>query len=169
MEFSTKRTHVRPMTNGDAADVYRYASDPAVTEAAGWAAHTSPEQSAQIVAEWVTDGDHFAIVWQETGRVIGHIAVYPDSEEGREDTRELGFVLAAAYHRRGIMTEVVEKTLDTLLAAGVKNVWACCFQGNTASQKLIEKCGFAFRQEGEFYSDTLDKDFSSLEYCKTQE
>ena len=169
MEFSTARTLVRPMKTEDAADAYRYASDPAVTEPAGWAAHTSPEQSAKIVGEWIAAGDHFAIVWRETGRVVGHIAVYPDSEEGRADTRELGFVLAAEHQRRGVMTEVVLAALDALTTEGVKNVWACCFQGNTASRRLIEKCGFTFRQEGVFHSDTLKRDFASLEYCRTRE
>lgn len=168
MEFQTEQISVRPLRMADAADVYAYASQPDVTEAAGWAAHVSPEQSARILASWVAENDHFAIVWRETGRVIGHIAVYPDSEEGRDDTRELGFVLRREYHRRGVMTAVVRGTLDELRRQGVRHVWACCFQGNEASRALIEKCGFAFRQEGEFYSDTLNKRFASLEYCLTQ-
>lgn len=106
----------------------------------------------------------------ETNKVIGHIAVDPDSEEGRIDTRELGCVLNAKYHRRGIMSEAIGEVIDYLFREeGVEIVWACCFQKNVASKGMIEKCGFHFIKEGTFYSSSLGKEFLSYEYCITKE
>lgn len=37
--------------------------------------------------------------------LIGYIAIQPDSEECREDTRELGFALISKYRGQGYMKE----------------------------------------------------------------
>jgi [ribosomal protein S5]-alanine N-acetyltransferase len=42
----------------------------------------------------------FAIENKENGKVIGHIAVNSDSENEREDTKELGFVLSRNYQSK---------------------------------------------------------------------
>lgn len=164
MELETERLVIRPFTADDAADVYAYASKRSIGESAGWPAHASPEESAEILSEWIEDGFKHAIVLKETGAVIGHIAVEPDSEEDREDTAELGFALNGAYHRRGLMSEAVRAVLKYLAANGKAYVWACCFKGNEPSRRLIESLGFTFMQEGEFYSESLEREFESLEY-----
>ena len=168
MELHTARLDIRPLCALDASDVYAYASLPEVAEKAGWRTHESLADTNEILQDWIEEDARHAIVLRDTGRVIGHIAIYPDSEEEREDTRELGFALHPAYQRKGIMREAVAAVTDALFADGIEIVWACCFQDNPASQKLIEKCGFQFVQEGEFHSDSLERDFLTYEYrlCK---
>ena len=62
------------------------------------------------------------------------------------------------------MTEVVHGVLNQLFSKDILYVWACCFQNNISSRKLIEKMGFEFMQEGVFYSDSFKKDIPSYEY-----
>ena len=42
------------------------------------------------------------------------------------------------------MSEVILEVLKYLFSKDVVYVWACCFQDNIASKKLIEKMGFEF-------------------------
>lgn len=165
MKLITDRIIVRAFSKEDAKDVNEYCSDKDTAQLAGWSAHESIEDSMNILNSWIEKGYHNAIVWKENGKVIGHIAIYPDSEENREDTRELGCALNKQYQRRGIMTEVILRIITELFDMGISNIWACCFQHNTASKKMIEKCGFVFQQEGTFYSESLKTSFKSYEYC----
>ncbi len=147
MQLYTKRLHIRSFSESDLCDTYEYCSQDGVGVNAGWAAHTSPEESAEILHDWISAGHKHAIILLETGKVIGHISIDPDSEEGRSDTRELGCALNLQYHRKGSMTEVVTAMLNYLFdAENIQFVWACCFQNNIASKSMIEKCGFRFIQ-----------------------
>lgn len=151
----------------DVADVFEYASREGVGEGAGWKAHSSVEDSRKLVNSWLNDEDVNAIVYKPANKVIGHICIDEDSEEGRDDTRELGFVVNRDFWGNGVATQAVKLVLDKLKARGIKYVWACCFKENLASKRVIEKCGFEFMQEGRFYSESLDKEFDSLEYRLT--
>lgn len=170
MQLYTKRLHIRPFIKSDLYDVYEYCSQDGVGEHAGWAAHSSLWESARILSDWISAGDKYAIVLLDTGKVIGHISIHPDSDEARLDTRELGCVLNLQYHRQGIMTEAITAVLEYLFhSQDIQFVWACCFQDNVASKGMIEKCGFYFMQEGVFFSASLDKEFPSYEYRITKE
>lgn len=67
------------------------------------------------------------------------------------------------------MTEVIRAALEELFSQEIASVYACCFQENTASKHMIEKCGFAFEQEGTYYAKPLQKEFKSFEYVWTKE
>ena len=164
MDITTERLIIRPLAESDAEDIFAYASDARVMESAGRKAFDSLAETRETVREWVEEEERYALVLRETGRVIGHIAVEPDSEEEREDTRELGFMLLPAYQHQGLMTEAVRAVVPALFARGIEYVWACCFRDNPASKRLIEKCGFVLQQEGEYYSESLDRDFDTYEY-----
>lgn len=164
MELITEKVLLRHFREEDLNDTFEYSSQPGVGEMAGWKHHESIEDSLNILNKFVKDENVFAIVHKDNQKVIGHIAVHKDSENDRDDTKELGFVLNTDYQRQGIMTEVVHAILDYLASRGVKYIYACCFQENLASKRLIEKCGFVFEQEGSFYCDSLDKTFKSFDY-----
>lgn len=162
--MQTERIELRNFRIQDIDDVFAYCSQDGVGENAGWAKHQSVDESRRILRKWIANENMLAIVYRPTLQVIGHVGIYPDSEEGRNDTRELGFALNRQFQRQGIMTEAVKLVLSSLSAAGVKYVWACCFQHNIPSKKLIEKCGFSFMQEGVFHSETLGREYPSYEY-----
>jgi ribosomal-protein-alanine N-acetyltransferase len=164
MEIFTDRLLLRPFLKTDLDDVYEYCSQPGVGEMAGWPHHVSIDQTREMLDEWTSKGTRLAITLKEDGKVIGHIGISPDSDENREDTRELGCALNCSYHRKGFMTEAITAVVDSLFKEDIEYIWACCFQQNIPSKGMIEKVGFIFQQEGEFYAKKLDKEFKSYEY-----
>ena len=169
MRINTERLLLRNFSRGDVADVFEYCSQEGVGEMAGWPAHKAIDETEKMLDEWINNKNIFAIVWKKNGKVIGHLAVNADSEENRDDTRELGCALNRNYQRRGIMTEAIRAVLGCFFTNGIAFIWACCFQNNAASKGMIEKCGFSFQQEGTFYAKRLDKTFPSYEYRMTRE
>lgn len=166
MILETPRLILRPFCNVDLNDLFEYSSQPGVGEMAGWQHHTTPEESRRVLEKNMDNPNIFAIEHRGNTKVIGHIAIHDDSENGREDTKELGFVLNQSYQRHGFMTEAIYTILNYLSSSQVRHVYACCLQQNIPSKGLIEKCGFVFEQEGTFYSHSMDKTFSSFEYVK---
>jgi len=131
---------------------------------AGWKHHSNLSTSKEVLCRNIQNENIFAIENKENRKMIGYIAINSDSENGREDTKELGFVLNRNYQNQGIMTEVICKILDYLFSNNIEYVYACCFQNNMPSKRLIEKCGFTYEQEGSFYAESLNKSFKSFEY-----
>lgn len=164
MILETDRTILRYFEKKDLDDLNEYCSQDGVGEMAGWQHHCNLSISEDVLNKNIQNEHIFAIENKENKKVIGHIAINNDSENGREDTKELGFVLNRNYQNKGVMTEVVYRILDYLFCNGIEYVYACCFENNTQSKHLIEKCGFTFEQEGTFYSESLSKTFKSFEY-----
>ena len=65
MTLETKRLLLRPWEESDAESCYRYASDPLVGPAAGWPAHTSVENSREIIRTVLSEPDTFAVILKE--------------------------------------------------------------------------------------------------------
>ena len=75
--------------------------------------------------------------------------------------------MSAGLGRRiseGLMAEAVGKLLEYLPTRGVRHIYACCFQENEPSRRLIEKSGFVLEGEGTYDSKSLDRTFPSYEY-----
>lgn len=168
MKLETERTVLRNFSNEDLQDVFAYCKYKSVGDNAGWVAHKNKDDSKIVLDKWISNPNQLAIVDKESRNVIGHITINEDSEDGRDDTKELGFALHPDYQRKGIMSEVVAEVLDYLFHHNIECVWACCFKENIASKTLIEKIGFILQQEGQFYSSSLDKTFDSYEHCLTK-
>ena len=162
MRLETTRTILRSFEEKDLMDFHEYCSQEGIGEMAGWKHHSDLLNSEEALHNNIKNNNIFAIENKEDNKVIGHISINEDSEDGREDIKELGFVLNKNYHNRGIMTEVVYGILNYLFSNGIESVYACCFKNNKASKKLIEKCGFIFEAEGSFYSESLHKTFESI-------
>ncbi len=66
---------------------------------------------------------------------------------GKSHQAEIGYWLAKPYWGRGIMTAVVRKACEFAFAEfGLVKIMAHVFANNSASAKVLEKCGFV--QEG---------------------
>jgi len=99
--------------------------------------------------------------------VIGSIGLNIGKDVHRR-TAELGYWLAEPFWNRGIVTEAVQ----IIVAYGFKNfdlvrIFAEPYASNTASAKILEKCGFEF--EGCLKSSVLKdgKILDQLLYAKT--
>ena len=71
MTFETTRLLLRPWCESDAESCYRYARDPFVGPAAGWPAHTSVENSREIIRTVLSEPLSYAPVMLVLGLVMG--------------------------------------------------------------------------------------------------
>ena len=94
------------------------------------------------------DGPYVHPFLLKTGENIGYVQLVP-IEEGWE----IGYHVAKQYTGKGYATEAVRAFLP--YAAEKKElseIWGICLADNTASVKVMEKCGFTnvFRGEGPY-------------------
>ena len=169
MEIRTERLLLRGFSEQDLDDLFELCSRDGVGEMAGWPAHRTIDETQRLLSQWVGDQRQFAVVLREEQKVIGYVALHDDSEEGREDTRELGCALDPDYQHQGYMAEALAAVVDHAFQTGVEYLWACCFQHNLPSKRLIEAAGFTFQQEGTFEAVRLGQTFPSYEYRMTKE
>ena len=73
MQLETTRLLLRPWREDDAEELYRLACDPKVGPIAGWAVHTSAENSREIIRSVLSKPETYALVLKETGAVVGSI------------------------------------------------------------------------------------------------
>ena len=66
MILETERLILRPWEERDAHDLFQYASNPEVGPIAGWPVHTSVENSREIIKNYFSAPEIYAIVLKET-------------------------------------------------------------------------------------------------------
>ena len=72
--IETERLLLRPWDEGDAEDLYKYASDPEVGPPAGWPVHTSVENSREIITKYLSAPETYAVCLKG-GKPIGSIGL----------------------------------------------------------------------------------------------
>lgn len=143
--IETPRLILRKMTMRDAPDVYRYAKDSEVARHVLWEPHRSLWESRayiRFLLHQYRNGmpGSWAIVLQETGRVvgtIGYMSYVPDNA-----TVEVGYSLAREHWGKGLMTEALTAVIDeTFRVMKLHRIEAMHFTDNPASGRVMEKCG----------------------------
>ena len=148
-EITTKRLVLRKICVEDALSMHELFSDEEAMRNVGmYPAFTEIEETKERIERWKENNQRLAIMVKETKNVVGYIAINPDSDENRQDTRELGFAIISKYRGNGYIKETINAVLEQLKKDSIKYVWACCFKGNIASECLIRKMGFKFQQFG---------------------
>ena len=128
MQIETERLLLRPFSEADAADLYKYARDPEVGPAAGWPPHGSVEESRNIIRLVLSGPESYAVCKKEDGRVIGAIGL---SLNGKP------------FWGQGLMTEASEALLRRAFTElGMRRVWCGYYEGNEKSKRVQEKLGF---------------------------
>lgn len=143
----SQRLILRGWDEADAEDLFKYASEPAVSRLALWPTHISVEMSKWVINNVFLPNKHaYAIVLKSTQEVIGCIGLVPMGDEHyktEENEREVGYWIGLPYWNKGLTTEALtalmeylsnEDTINTLLLTTDAN--------NIASQRVAEKCGF---------------------------
>ena len=149
MTLETERLTLRPWEDADAEDLYLYAKDPDVGPIAGWSAHSSVEESREVLHAVLSEPETYAICLKETGRPIGTVALklngHTDMTE-RDDECEMGYWLGKPYWGRGMMPEAVREMLRHAFEdLGMRCVWIGYYEGNDKSRRVQEKCGFRYQ------------------------
>ena len=115
--LKTKRLILRRWDEGDAEDLYKYASDPDVGPIAGWPAHKSIDESLAVIKNVLNGKEAYAIRLKEDGKAIGAIELklngHTDMTD-RDDECEMGYWLGKPFWGRGITPEAVKEMLWVL-------------------------------------------------------
>ena len=145
--METERILLRHWRESDAKSLFKYASDPGVGPRAGWQPHKSVEDSLKIIQTYFNNDTTWAIVLKETGEPIGCMGYYTQATSNipiGENDCEVGYWVGKPFWNKGICTEVLRLMLDYCLRVKhFDNIWADHFIGNSASGKVMKKCGFA--------------------------
>ena len=159
MRLETLRLIVRSIEERDAPGLHRIFSDPeAMRYIPGGAfddmarVHRSIERSRQREAS--TGMTLWAVEEKATGEFLGQCGVVPIDGKGPEI--ELVYHFARPFWGRGFATEsaraVTEYAMETLR---LPRLLGLTFPDNVASQRVLDKAGFAFVREAEWYGMTM--------------
>ena len=142
MTFQPQRLILRPWREDDAPALYEYASDPQVGPPAGWAAHTSVEESRQIIRDILSAEGTFAVCIAARGDTpVGSIGWFTRSRTSGEP--ELGYWIGRPFWGQGYIPEAVDCLLTHLFTkTDYERVWCSHFVENEKSRRVIQKSGF---------------------------
>lgn len=145
MFLQTERTILRPWYESDAEECFRYACDKRIGYAAGFPAHTSVENSREIIRDVLAVPETYAIVSKQTNKPIGSIGLHHNDLAKDDDERELGFWLGVPYWGKGIVPEAAREILRHAFEdLGLLRVWCAYYDGNVKSARVQEKLGFRY-------------------------
>lgn len=107
--------------------------------------------------------DLFAVREKESGRLVG-IFVECDVDNEKKSL-EIGYGFGSGYWGRGYATEAVKAMLAYYFEqVGMKTVYASFFPENTASKRVMEKCGMTFSHINEKELTYLEKERDLVYY-----
>lgn len=148
MNFETKRLILRPWQETDASALYTWASSPLIGPSAGWPAHTSVEDSQNIIKNVLAVPDTYAVVLKESNTPIGSISLMfgnTGNLELKENEAELGYWIAVPYWGKGLIPEAAEALIQYAFGTlNLSKIWCGYFDGNEQSRRVQEKCGFKY-------------------------
>ncbi len=152
MILQTKRTILRPWTENDAEECFKYAKDPRVGPAAGWPVHTSAENSRQIIKDFLAVPETYSVVLKETNLPVGSIGLHFNSgliNSGlttKDDEAELGYWIGVPYWGQGLIPEAAKEMLRHAFEdLDLERVWCGYFDENEKSKRVQEKLGFVYQ------------------------
>lgn len=177
--IETERLVLRKLERGDAADLFEYASDPAVPRFMPWEAHNTIEETNEFITFILEAYEKqqkltWAIELKTTGKMIGTIDFIKWlPKHGRA---EIAYALSRKYWGKAYMPEAAK----ALVAFGFNNmelnkVEASILLENSQSRSVLEKIGMSFegvaRQHFKLKDEFVDLAMYSLlksEYLSEQ-
>ncbi len=148
--LETERLILRPWTEDDAPELYRYAKDPRVGPAAGWPAHRDAENSRQVIRDVLSAPETYAIVLKSSGLPAGSIGFHRNDLASDDDEAELGYWIGVPYWGQGLVPEAGREMLRHAFEdLGLARVWCGYYDGNVRSKRVQEKLGFRYQWTSE--------------------
>lgn len=148
ISLETERLILRPWKESDAESLYEYAKDPAVGPVAGWPAHTSVENSREIIRTVFAEDEVYAVCLKEDNRAIGCAAITIGAKSNMklpETEGEIGYWIGVPFWGRGLIPEAVRELMRRgFEELNLKKLWCGYFEGNIKSKRAQEKCGFVY-------------------------
>ena len=153
MIIKTERLILRPWEVSDAESLYTYAKDPAVGPIAGWPAHTSVENSVDIIKNVLSAPETYAVCLKSDDRAIGSIGLIEPAlthTTVADTEKEIGYWIGVPFWGNGYIPETVralqKRAFEELSCTGL---WCGYYDGNEKSKRVQEKCDFVYHHTEE--------------------
>lgn len=146
--IETERVLLRPFTLDDAADVFEYARDDAVTRYMSWPTHQSIADAldylTQVLRRYGQNSPApWGIVLRTSHKLIGGAGFVTIDE--KDFRAEIGYVLGQRYWGQGYATEAARAIIEFAVNdLGINRVEAMCEVANGASARVMEKAGMSY-------------------------
>jgi len=153
--METARLALRKPVLTDAEAIFsRYASDPEVARLLGWRRHQSIDDTRAFLAfseaEWRRwPAGPYLIESRAGGPLLGSTGLAFETPT----LAATGYVLARDAWGRGYATEALGAMVALAGDLGVRRLYALCHPVNSASARVLEKCGFLNDSLAQRYSD----------------
>lgn len=160
--IETARLRLRPWTVDDVEAIWPVVSDPEFPRYMTWEAHRERAQTREWLdhaARVVSSNEEVQWAIELDGTAIGSIGFHDITWQVRAfrlDRAELGYWLAPAHQRTGLMTEAVQAVVrfgfETI---GLHKIVVTCMAENVGSRRVIEKAAFRWvgRSEEDVWRD----------------
>jgi RimJ/RimL family protein N-acetyltransferase len=144
-ELTTANIVLRAPGHDDVPKLATAFADPVLGGEAGLPPFSEGELHAVLdeqLPQWRASGQlvPYAILDGESGELMGGVTLR--QLDATRHTIEIGYWLFAPARGRGVATGAVRALLDWLFANGIYRVEAVVRIGNTASERVLERCGF---------------------------
>lgn len=148
ISLETERLILRPWKESDAESLYEYAKDSEVGPVAGWPAHTSVENSREIIRTVFAEDEVYAVCLKEDNKAIGCVAITIGAKSNMklpETEGEIGYWIGVPFWGRGLIPEAVRELMrHGFEDLNLEKLWCGYFEGNSKSKRAQEKCGFVY-------------------------
>lgn len=150
--LTTERLVLRRMDKNDADDLFYLRSHPGIMRFIPRPMAVTRQDVIILIDEYnrnleINEAITWGITTKENNKVIGTIGLFRMKKENFRT--ETGYLLHDAWHGKGIMPEALNAvTYYCFRQLGFHSVEALIDPANTASEKLLQKCGFV--KEGHF-------------------
>lgn len=149
MILKTERLVLRPWREADAVALYEYAKNQRIGPIAGWPAHLSVEESAEVIRTVFAHEGIFAVTLVADDKAIGLIGVLLGSDSNFDiaaNEGEVSYWIGVPFWGRGLIPEAVREILRYGFEdLKLQSIWSGCFDNNEQSKKVQEKCGFQYQ------------------------
>lgn len=151
--LETGRLLLRELSLDDFEAVHAYGSDPEVVEYVPWGPNTEQvtrdflERNVRKAAADPRQDFVYAVVPKDEGRLVGSVGIYCDGHQAM-----LGYAFGREVWGRGYATDAARAMLGMAFdVLHLQRVWASCDPDNTASARVLQKCGMTL--EGRLRED----------------
>lgn len=143
----TERLVLRPFNMGDAPVLFKIVQEPDIFRyfptKTPWEMEKVERNIKYQIDQWQDHGyGQMAVTLAKTGLLMGWCGL-----EFISDTREteVGYLLSRAFWGKGYATEAAKESVKFgIEKVGLKEIIGLTDPENTASQKVLEKCGMTF-------------------------
>ncbi len=165
--LETQRLILRNYTEQDIDDYFEYASHEDVGPRCGWEPRKDKIQAFERLKIETTKPHQFAIVWKETGKVIGSVELMDVKKERypnqifEENDKEIGFILSPAFWGKGIMPEATKAVIQLAFELlNINTIYISHAKANLQSAKVQDKLGFKIFGEVKNYRKWIDGNYT---------